>query len=79
PRASIPELVRADPALTAALALLHVAARGIGSHRLVAAPAVIARIEARPDWIEALARRIGGSIGLRADPALAISAGHVEP
>ena len=79
PRASIPELVRAEPALTAALVLLHVAARSIGPRRLVAAPAVIARIEARPDWIETLARRTGGSIGLRADPALAISAGHVEP
>ena len=79
PRVSIPELVRADPALTAALALLHAAARGIGPRRLVAAPAVIARIEARPDWIEALARRTGGTIGLRADPTLAISAGHVEP
>lgn len=79
PRASIPELVRAEPALTAALVLLHVAARSIGPRRLVAAPAVIARIEARPDWIETLARRTGGSIGLRADPVLAISAGHVEP
>ncbi len=79
PHASIPELARADPALTAALSLLHIASRSIGPRRLVAAPAVIARIEARPDWIEALARRTGGSIGLRADPALAISASHVEP
>ncbi len=79
PRASIPELVRADPALTAALALLRTASRGIGPRRLVAAPAVIARIEAQPDWIEALARLTGGAISLRADAALAISAGHVEP
>lgn len=79
PRASVPELVRADPVLTAALALLRIAARGHGPRRLVAMPAVLARIEARPDWIAALARRTGGSVGLRADPALAISAGHVEP
>ena len=79
PRASIPELVRADPALTAALALLRVAARGIGPRRLVAAPTVIARIEAQPDWIDALARLTGGGVGLRANATLAISAGHVEP
>ncbi len=79
PRASIPERVRADPALTAALALLRIAALGHGPRRLVAAPAVIARIAAQPDWIDALARMVGGAVGLRADPALAISAGHVEP
>ena len=79
PRASLPELVRADPALTAALALLRTATRGHGPRRLAAAPAVIARLDARPDWIDALARRVGGAIALRPDPALAISAGHAEP
>ena len=79
PRVSIPELVRADPALAAALALLRTALRGHGARRLVATPAVIARIEARPDWTDALARIVGGAVALRADPALAISAGHVEP
>lgn len=77
PRASIPELVRADPALTAALALLRQAARGHGPRTLVAAPAVVDRVI--PDWIDQLARRTGGTIALRANPALAISAGHVEP
>ena len=79
PRASIPELVRSDPALTAVLRLLRVGAHGHGARRLVAAPPVIARLEARPDWIEALARMTGGTVSLRADPGLAISAGHVEP
>jgi len=79
PRASLPEIVRADLALTAALALLRTAARGHGPRRLVAAPAVVARLETRPDWIEALARAAGGTVALRADPELAISAGHVEP
>jgi hypothetical protein len=77
PRASIPELVRADPALTAALALLRRAASGHGPRTLVAAPAVIDRLHA--DWIDRLARRTGGAVTLRADPALAISSGHVEP
>lgn len=79
PRASIPELVRHDPALTAALALLRHASRSIGAIGLVASPVVIARLAREPGWIEALGRRIGGGVGLRADPALAISAGHVEP
>ena len=79
PRASLPELVRADPALTAALALLRTGSQGHGPRCLAAAPAVIARLDARPDWIDALARRVGGAIALRPDPALAISAGHAEP
>jgi len=79
PRVSIPELVRTEPALTGALALLRIASRGHGPRGLVATPSVIARIEAQPDWIDALARRTGGGVALRADPTLAISAGHVEP
>jgi ribonuclease G len=78
-RASIPELVRADPALTAALELLRIATRSIGAIRLVAAPVVIARLEGHADWIAALSRRIGGRVALRADATRAISAGHVEP
>ena len=61
PRASLPELLRADPAGAAALATL----RGLereppGSplhHRLP--PAVYARLTGRPDWLAALARRTG--------------------
>ncbi|MDB5737307.1 MAG: hypothetical protein JWO65_975 [Sphingomonas bacterium] len=79
PRASIPELVRADPALTATLELLRIATRSIGAIRLVAAPPVIARLEQEPAWIAALSRRIGGTVALRADATRAISAGHVEP
>jgi ribonuclease G len=76
PRASMPELVRADPALTAALGLLRRAARGHGPRTIVAAPAVIARIT--PDQVAQLARIVGGAVGLRAEPSLAISAGHVD-
>ena len=79
-RASLPELLAADPALSAALALLRQAERGqgIGLRTLVAAPAVIARIAERPDWTAVLAQRIGAGVGLRADAGRAISAGHVE-
>lgn len=76
-RASLPELVQADPALTAALALIRRASRGHGPATLAAHPAVIAAIA--PAWLDALARLRGGGVGLRPDPALGIAAGHVEP
>ena len=60
-----------------ARALLRRAARSTGSIRLVAHPAVIARIGS--DWSEALARQVGGSVALRGDPALAMSGAYAEP
>jgi len=77
-RPSLAEIVQADPAGAAARALLRKAGRLSGPLTLYAAPAVTARIEARPDWLAALARRAGGAIALRAGPGLAISAGHAE-
>jgi hypothetical protein len=79
-RVSLPELIRADLAGAAARALLRKAERtsGAGERILAAAPPVIARLESQREWIEQLERRIGASIVLRADPALALSAGHVQ-
>ena len=79
-RASLPELLAGDPAGAAARALLRRAewSGGIGPRTLHAAPAVIARIEKRPDWTEELARRVGAPVVLRAEPGLAISGGHVH-
>jgi ribonuclease G len=79
-RASIPEIVQADPAGTAARALLRRAQRsaGHGALALHGAPAVVARLESRPDWIAALERQAGGAVALQAEPGLAISAGHVQ-
>lgn len=79
-RASLPELVQGAPAETAALALLRRAERagGAGRRTLAAAPAVIAWLEARPTLLDDLSRRLGAAVALRADPALAISAGHVD-
>jgi len=61
PRASLPELLRADPAGATALAMLRRLERDPpGSplrHRL--SPAVHARLSARPDWLAELARRTG--------------------
>jgi ribonuclease G len=75
-RPSLPELLQSDPAGAAARALLRRAERHSGPLVLHAAPPVIARMTEA--WIEAVARRAGGAIALRAEPGLAISAGHVE-
>ena len=79
-RESLPELVRFDPAGAAARALLRRAQRepGHGARLLTAAPAVIARVEANPIWIDALARSTGAAIRLRSDPALTTWSGHVQ-
>ncbi|MGC4250034.1 MAG: ribonuclease [Sphingobium sp.] len=78
-RASLMEVLRADPVETAALALLRRAERhGHGGRAtLTAAAAVIDRLHKAPHWIEQLAQRRGGAITLHADAALSISAGHV--
>ena len=75
-RPSIAEIVQADPAGAAARALLRKAARLTGPVTLHAAPAVIDRIG--EDWLAQLQRRTGGTVALRAEPGLAISAGHAE-
>lgn len=79
-RASLPELLRSDPAGAAARALMRRAERdrGRGERTLTAHPAVIDRFAARPDWLAELTRRLGAPVALRADPGLAISAGHVH-
>jgi hypothetical protein len=72
------ELLAADPVRTAAMASLRSAERtgGAGPLILSAHPAVTARVAARPDWIESLARRIGASVVLQAVPDATISGGH---
>lgn len=78
-RASLIEVLRADPAATAALRLLRQAERGApGRCTLVAGPAVIAWLDARPDLVAELARRVGGTVALRGD-ASATTSGHVAP
>jgi hypothetical protein len=79
-RASIPEIVLADPLGAAARALLRRAerARGHGPITLHAPPAVVARIGAEPDWTARIERALGAAVALQADGGLAISAGHVH-
>ncbi|WP_010215417.1 hypothetical protein [Sphingomonas sp. PAMC 26621] len=61
PRASLPELLRADPAATAARALLRRIERtpppAPANHRI--GPRVLAVLNANPDWTAALAKRTG--------------------
>ena len=78
-RASLMEILRADPVETAALALLRRAERhgNGGGVTITAAPIVLERLRRMPAWTDQLARRRGGAVNLQADPRLAISAGHV--
>jgi len=79
-RASVLELLQADPIQAAALALLRRAERtpGHGALALHANPLVSARLAARADWLDRLARRVGATVALQADERLAISAGHAS-
>jgi hypothetical protein len=79
-RASLAEIVQGDSTGAAARALLRRGewAVGRGLRTVHAAPEVAARLEANPAWIQALARRTGTQVALRAEPGLAISAGHVH-
>ena len=79
-RPSIPEIVQADPVGAAARALVRRAQRaaGIGPLTIQAAPGVIARIDREAGWLASLQRQAGASVALQGDPALAISAGHVQ-
>jgi hypothetical protein len=74
-RPSIPELIQSDPAGAAARALLRRAGRLTGPVTIRARPEVIAAIE---PFVATLERRTGGAVALRADPGLAISAGHAD-
>ena len=73
--ASLFELALDRPSFEAR-ALLRRAASETGRIELIAHPAVIAAVA--PSWAEALARQIGGTVTLRPDPGLAMSAGHVH-
>ncbi len=82
-RPSLIELLRADPVLTAAMALLRRAERQTGGHgtgggpvTLTAHPAVIDRIRRRADWIALLEKRRGGAVTLVADATLQPEESH---
>ncbi|WP_265528502.1 ribonuclease E/G [Sphingomicrobium marinum] len=74
-RASLIELAQ-DRAAFEARALMRRAEREVGAVTLTAHPAVIAAI--RPEWRDQLARKVGGTVTLKADPALAMSGAYAQ-
>lgn len=77
-RASLVELASDRAGFEARALLRRIGAEPPGPKRVVAHPAVIALLDARPEWRDALAAQIGGTVSLRAEPGLAISAGYGE-
>jgi hypothetical protein len=77
-RASLVELAQDRAAFEARALLRRVAFEAAGSKRLVAHPALIAVLERRKGWIEALSRLLGGTVELRPNAALPMSGGYAE-
>lgn len=77
-RASLVELARDRAPFEARALLRRAASESPGSKGIVAHPAVIAVLEHHPAWLDALARQLGGNVGLRADPSLTMSGGYAE-
>jgi hypothetical protein len=77
-RASLIELARDRAPFEARALLRRAAAETPGAKRLVAHPAVVAVLEQQPGWLQQLGRQVGGTVGLRADPALTMSGGYAE-
>ena len=40
---------------------------------------VVALLERQADWLDRLAKQVGGAVSLRHDPNLPMSAGYAEP
>jgi ribonuclease G len=77
-RGSLVELAQDRAPFEARALLRRTAFESPGAKRLVAQPAVIAVLQRRTDWTDALASQLGGAVGLRADAALPMSGGYAE-
>ena len=77
-RASLVELAQDRASFEARALLRRAAFEPPGPKCIVAHPAVIAVLEGHPEWLEALSRQVGGTVGLRADANLPISGGYAE-
>lgn len=77
-RPSLLELAQDRAGFEARALLRRVTLEGPGSKRLVANAAVTAILEVHADWLEALARQVGGTIDLRRDPNLPMSNAYAE-
>lgn len=77
-RPSLVELAQDRHFFEARILLRRAVFEGSGATRLVAHPAVLTALESRPDWLDTLARQVGGAISLRVDPNLPMSGGYAE-
>ena len=77
-RASIIELAQDRASFEARALMRRVAFDVAGPKRLVVHPALASLLEQQSDWLGALAKQVGGDIGLRASPSVTISGGHAE-
>jgi ribonuclease G len=77
-RPSLLELAADKAAFEARALLRQTAVETPGPKRVVAHPAVIGVLERRPQWLERLARQVGGRIELRSEAALPMSGGYAE-
>lgn len=77
-RPSLVELAQDRAAFEARALLRRAAFAPPGAMRIVAHPAVVSVLEARRGWIDQLARQVGGTVELRAAPALPMSGGYAE-
>jgi ribonuclease G len=77
-RASLIELAQDRASFEGRSLLRRAAFEQPGAKSLVAHPAVIAVLQERTNWLDALSRQAGGAIGLRVDPALPMSGGYAE-
>lgn len=75
---SLIELAQDRVTFEARALLRHAAFEPPGPKRLVAHPAVITVLRSRADWVDQLARQLGGAIELRGDAALPMSGGYAE-
>ena len=76
--ASLIELAQDRPPFEARALLRRIALDGPGAKRLVAHPTVVAVLESRSDWLDVLARQMGGEVELRADASLPMSGGYAK-
>jgi len=77
-RASLVELAQDRAAFEARALLRRASFDTPGPKCLVAHPAVIAALDARADWRDALGRQVGGAVSLRAVASLPMSGGYAE-
>ena len=76
--ASLFELAQDRAAFEARALLRRAAFEAAGPKTLVAHPAVAAVIQAKSEWLAALSRQLGGTVGLRVAAGLTMSGGYAE-